>query len=91
MEVGSAAQRFDDLEGRCLLSLDAKGVDRVDEGDGVVGGHFFRKPERGVEVAFDLDHARSVDHCLGELAERDVALRNENRAHEARAAGVCGG
>ena len=36
VQVGRVAQGVDDLEGRRLLAFDAKGVDRVDQGDGVV-------------------------------------------------------
>ena len=41
-------------------------------------GEFTDELERRVEIAAQRDHARAVDERLGELAGRDLAVRDDH-------------
>ena len=97
--IRSAAQGFDDLEGRGLLALQAERVDRVDDGDRGVVGDFLHQPHAVIEVALNLQHLGAMNHGLRQLAERDLAVGNQHEAGDAgagrisrrRRRGVAGG
>jgi hypothetical protein len=92
MHVRRDAEGVDDLERGGLLPLDAKRVDRVDEGDGgIVGGELAGQLQAVVEVAIDLNDLRAVHDRLGKLAHRDLALRHQHRAGDARPRGIGSG
>ena len=74
------AELLDHLEGRGLLALDPVRVDRVHELDRVLLRKLADEGERVVEVASDRDHARAVHQRLGELADRDLALGDDDGA-----------
>src|SRR5699024_5797010 len=89
MQIGRAAEHVDDLESGRLLPLDTHRVDRVDQTDlRVGGGGLAGQFEAVVEVAVDLDDRRAVHDRLGQLARRDLALRDEDRAAHPGARGV---
>ena len=88
--VGRRAQLVAHLERRGLLALDAVRVDRVHQLDRLALDDLLHELQRLVEVAAQRDHARAVHHRLGELAARDLALRDDHRAAHARARGVGG-
>jgi len=55
------------------LTLDAIGIDRVDDRDREVLGQLTRQVERLVEVAADLQHPGAVDDGLSELPLGDLS------------------
>ena len=65
---------------RGLLALEAERVDRVDQRDRVVVllGQRPDDPERLVEVAVDGDDPRAGDERLEQLADRDLARRQDD-------------
>ena len=75
------------------------GVDAVDQSHRVLLGELAGQGEAVVEVAVDLEQPGAVRQRLAQLAERDLALRDENRADHSGAysvgsragAGVAGG
>ena len=90
-QVGRVAEGVDDLEGGRLLALDAVRVDGVHERDRVLLADVAREPQGVVEVAADVEDARAVGDRLGQLALRDVAVRDEDVGVEAAVGGVGGG
>ena len=88
VDVGSVAEEVDDLEGGGLLALEADGVDRVHERDGIVPGQLARHPQAVVEVAAHHDHLRAVHDRLRHLAGGDLALRHQHERLEAGPGGV---
>ena len=84
------AELLVDLERGGLLTLDPERVDRVDQRDRVAAGELADDLERLVEVAAQRDDARAVHQRLGELARGDLALRDDDRAADARPGGVGG-
>ena len=91
MDVGSVAEFLDDLKGSGLLTLDAVGIDRVDDGEVTGLTEFADETEGVVEVAPDGDDGRPVDIGLDHLASGDAAGRKENGALHSGAGGVGGG
>ena len=91
VDVGRVAEDVDDLEGGGLLPLDPGRVDRVDQRDRVVLGQLAGEVEAVVEVAVDLQQLGAVHERLGQLAERDLALRHEHGADHPGPRGVGGG
>ena len=89
--AGRLAELLDDLEGGGLLAFDPVRVDRVDELDRVLLGELADDRQGVVEVALQGDDAGAVHQRLGELADRDLALRDDHRAAHAGARGVGGG
>ena len=88
---GRLAQLLDHLEGGRLLALDPVRVDRVDELDRVLVGELADDRQRLVEVALQGDHAGAVHQRLDELADRDLALGDDDGAAHAGLGGVGGG
>ena len=88
MIIGRAAQFLDDLEGRGFLSLQAIGIDGVDDRDRRLMRHLFHEFHAGVEVALNLDHDRTMDHRLRQFAERDLAVRDDHEAGDAGTRGI---
>ena len=88
---GRVAEHVDDLERGGLLSLDAHRVHRVDHLDARAFPELAHDLERAVEVAVHRHDPRAVDERLRELPERDLALRDHDRAHQPGARRVGGG
>ena len=79
-DVRGAAEVVADLEGGGLLAVEAERVDRVDQRHRVVVllGERADDPERLVEVAVDGDDPGAGDQRLEQLADRDLALRQDD-------------
>jgi hypothetical protein len=82
------ADLLDELEGRRLLAFQAQRVHRVHQRDRVTGDELAHELERAVEVALQRDHAGAVHERLGQLAGRDLALRDDDRAAQPGPGGV---
>ena len=91
MQIGCVAKLIDDLEGGGLLTLDAVGVDGVDEGDGMAVGELAGEGEGVVEGAVDGQDSRAMRDGLCELAFGDGAARNQDVDLESLAGGVSRG
>src|SRR3569623_2623614 len=99
MIIGRALELLDDFEGGGLLPLQAKRVDGVDDGDWRFLAVVFHQFHAVVEIAFDLDHHRAVDHRLREFAHGDLAIGYQHergnagarRILRSRGRGVAGG
>ena len=63
-----------------LLALDAERVHRIHDDDRRAARQLPHDLEGNVEIAPHLQDLRPVHECLGQLAERDVALGDEHRA-----------
>ena len=95
VDVGGVAKLLDDFEGRRLLTLDAVGVDRIDDGEVASLAQFAHEAQGVVEVPPDGDNRRPVDVGLDHLAPRDASGGEEDGALHAGPRGVgcrcCGG
>jgi hypothetical protein len=81
------------LKGGRLLAFDPIGVEGVDQGDGLCLGNLSDDVKGLIEVSFDLDDPGAVGHGLGQLAEGNLSLGNENVGLHPRLGGIsgCGG
>ncbi len=80
-------EQFDD-DG--FLAFDAEGVDGVEEVDAEAIGEGADEGEDLIEVGFDLEGACAVFEGLGEFAEADVAVGEEDDGFETGGGGVGG-
>src|SRR6056297_635070 len=81
---------FDDLESDRLLALEAERVQRVEQVGVAAVGEPLDEVEAVVEVAVDLEDARSVEARLGELSRRDLSCRQEDERLHSRSGAVGG-
>ena len=88
---GRLAELLDHLEGGRLLALYPVGVDRIDQLDRVLLGELADDRQGVVEVSLEGDDAGAVHERLGELADRDLALRDDHRAAQPGPGRVGGG
>ena len=72
---GALPSVLDDFKGGGLLSFDAVGVDRVDDGEVSGLADLAHKPEGIVEIAADGDNLRPINKGLRHFAGRDFARR----------------
>src|SRR5690349_6646958 len=91
MEVRRLTKRVHDLESESLLSLKAVRIDGVHERDRMCGSNVANQGKGSVEVALDGQHSGAVGYCLGELAKRDLTVRDEDVAFQSRSRRKCGG
>ena len=79
-DVGRPAEVVADLEGGRRLAVDPVRVDVVDQRDRVflLLGHLADNRQRLVEVALDGDDLRAGDERLDQLAQGDLALRQDD-------------
>ena len=80
--VGRAAELVEDLEDGGLLPCAAVGVERVDEDMRPPRAELLGCPERGVEVAADLEDRRPQHPRLRELRAGDGALRRQDERRQ---------
>ena len=73
-----------------FLAFDAEGVDGVEEVDAEAIGEGADEGEDLIEVGFDLEGAGAVFEGLGEFAEADVAVGEEDDGFESGGGGVGG-
>ena len=85
VNVGRVAEHFDDLERRGLLALETIRIDRIDDGDRLGLADLAHEPQRVVEIAVDGHDLRAIHEGLRELAESDLARRQQDDAGDARA------
>jgi hypothetical protein len=88
VDVWGVAEDVDHLERGGLLPLEADPVDRVDQRHRIALGGREGERQAFVEAAVDLQDASPVGHRLAELADGDLALRNEDGAAQAGPHGV---
>ena len=78
------------LEGRCLLTLKAIGIDRVQQVDWRSGDDLRQHAHATVKVGAQLHRGCAVVHGLRELSPRNLAFRNQHQAAQSGARGVSG-
>ena len=88
VDVGRVAELLNDLEGRRLLTLDAVGIDRIDDGEVAGLAQFTDEAQGVVKVPPDGDDGRPVDVGLDHLAPRDASGGEEDGALHAGARSV---
>ena len=91
MDIGRVAEGLDDFKRGGLLSFEAEGIDRIDDGDGLRLADLAHEPQCVVEVPFDGDDFAAIHESLREFAERDFSRRQQHDARYASTRGVGGG
>ena len=93
VDVGGIAEFVHDLEGSGFLSLDAEGIDGIDDGypRRRVAADLAHQAQGVVEISVHLHHARAVRYRLDEFAHGDFACREEDDAPQPGPGGVGGG
>src|ERR1041385_2527859 len=76
------AKLFRELERDRLLAFDAKRIDRVNQINRAVFGEFANHVHANVEVAFNLEHLRTVVQRLRELRMTHLTTGNDDRARQ---------
>ena len=89
--VRGAPEGVADLKRGGLLSLQAKGIDRVYECDGPLGGQRADHLQRLVKGTLDLDDFSGMGNRSAQLPGGDFASRYEDDASQSGAGGVGGG
>ena len=90
MQIGSVAERVDDLHRSRLLSLDPIGIDRVDEGKRQPFSQLLSKSQRIVEVTVHGKYASAVGCGLSQLALRNPTFRHQHKRPQAATSRIGG-
>jgi len=81
--VRGISESIDDFEGCGFLALQAIGIDRVDQGDGIFFSRLTDDVQGAVEVAADRQNLGAIHQGLGQLSLGDVAVRNQDEGPHA--------
>ena len=89
MNVRRVAEFVDNLECRRFLSGDSIGIDRIYNREFTFVAEFTDDPQRVVEISVDGDNARAMSDSLHEFAACNFAGRQNDRATNSGARGIC--
>jgi hypothetical protein len=91
MDVGGIPQLLDNLEGGGLLSLDAVGIDRVDDCKVTGLSQLAHESQGVVKISPNGNDSRSIDIGLDHLASGDTSRRKKDGALHSGTCGIGGG
>ena len=75
-------------KGGALLAFQAEGIERIDQGDGMLFGNRHHQAQGIVERAVDLDHFRAVGDRAGQLARGYFPGGNNHNGAHTRVRGI---
>ena len=86
--IRRTAKFLDNLERGGLLALKAIRIDRVHYRHRCFVRDVLHNLHARVEITLDLDNDSAMDHCLRELAQRDLSLRDDHETGNPGARGI---